>query len=370
MSLMTSSSAEGSSIVSPLSSLPLVSIVVPVFNGERYLRQSLDSLMAQSYPRCEVLLMDDASTDGTSAIVASYGNRVTSVRQPENVGQFANVNDGIARARGEYIAVFHADDLYHPTIVEQEVTYLNRHRDAGAVFTLYVFIDEAGNEYGRLTIPKEVASDRPLPYVCILNALLEYKNRFLCGPSSMVRASVYREIGLYRGHRYGIASDLDMWVRIAQKHSIGIIREHLMSYRHGHGNSTQRHYHLRTRPEGHFAILDECLAHGPRVPVRAEALAAHEAHRAEDQIMLAINHYILGDLKSATILLGRIRQGVLLRSRRVHRFRLVLLHVGLSILVRLPRIPPLANACYRRWHVKTPPTREACWNGVSFGWPF
>lgn len=349
---------------------PLVSIVVPVFNGERYLRQSLASILAQTYPRCEVLVMDDASTDGTAAIVTSYGNRVTSVRQPANVGQFANVNDGIARTKGEYIAVFHADDVYHSTIVEREVEYLIKHPDAGAVFTLYVFIDEAGNEYGRLALPKEVDDDRPLPYACILNALLEYKNRFLCGPSSMVRASVYREVGLYRGHMHGIASDLDMWLRIAQQHPIGIVRECLMSYRHGHGNSTQRHYHLRTQPEGHFAILDACMAVGPRVSLRAEALAAHEAHRAEDQIMLAINHYIIGDLRKAAILLGHIRLRTLLRSHRVQRFRLALLYMSLSILARLPRIPPLADAFYRRWHIRTFPPRETCWSGALRGWTF
>lgn len=338
------------------STAPRVSIVVPVFNGERFLRESLDSILAQTYPQCEVLVMDDASTDSTAAIVASYGNRVTAVRQPKNVGQFANVNDGIARVQGEYVSVFHADDVYHPTIVEREVEYLSRYPEAGAVFTQYLFINESGYEYRRLVIPQAVQSDGPLPYARILNALLEYKNRFLCGPSSMVRAAVYRELGPYRGQEFGIASDLEMWVRISQRYPIGILQECLMSYRHGHGNSTQRHFHLRTQPEGHFAILDGYLAHGPSVRVTSLALAAHEAHRAEDHIMLAVNHYILGDLPKAHMLLGQVRWSALLGSHRIQRVRLGLLCMVLCILVRLPRMTIIADAFYRRWHIKRYPS--------------
>src|SRR5260221_12749047 len=105
-------------------STPLVSIVVPVFNGARYLRESLDSIVQQSYPRIEELVMDDASTDATPEIVSSYGNRVKSHRQPCNRGQFGNVNDGIAMAQGEIIALHHADDVYAPSIFGKEVEFL------------------------------------------------------------------------------------------------------------------------------------------------------------------------------------------------------------------------------------------------------
>src|SRR5437762_832816 len=160
---------------------PLASIVVPVFNGARYLRESLDSIVQQSYPRIEVLVMDDASTDATPEIVSSYGNRVKSHRQPCNRGQFGNVNDGIALAQGEFIAVYHADDVYAPSIVEKEVEFLQRYPEAGAVFSLDVFIDAEGREYGRLEIPPGLRGGQLLRFPLIFNALLTYKNRFLCG---------------------------------------------------------------------------------------------------------------------------------------------------------------------------------------------
>src|SRR5690349_20149168 len=119
---------------------PLVSIVIPVYNGEKYLRDSLDSILAQTYLHTEVLVMDDASTDGTAAILESYGDRIQVYRQPGNRGIYANANDGISKARGDYIAIYHADDVYRPQMVEREVEFLEAFPEAGAVFTNMTFI--------------------------------------------------------------------------------------------------------------------------------------------------------------------------------------------------------------------------------------
>src|SRR5689334_22259492 len=99
---------------------PRVSVVVPVWNGERFLRESLDSILLQTFPSLEVIVMDDASTDGTEQIVRSYGDAVRYHRQSATRGIYGNCNDGIALARGEFIAIYHADDIYDPTIVERE----------------------------------------------------------------------------------------------------------------------------------------------------------------------------------------------------------------------------------------------------------
>src|SRR5579859_7459650 len=131
----------------------LVSIIIPVFNGERFLRESLESILVQTYPHIEIFVMDDASTDGTPGVVAAYGQRVKYHRQNTNRGIYGNANDGIAMARGEYIAIYHADDIYDARIVEREVDFLERYPEAGAVFCQDIFIDPAGNERGSLQIP-------------------------------------------------------------------------------------------------------------------------------------------------------------------------------------------------------------------------
>jgi glycosyltransferase involved in cell wall biosynthesis len=96
-----------------MASAPLVSCIVPVFNGEQYLREALDSVLRQTYRPLELIVVDDGSTDGTSNLVASYGEQVRYVPQP-NAGPATARNRGIAAARGDYIAFLDADDLWHP----------------------------------------------------------------------------------------------------------------------------------------------------------------------------------------------------------------------------------------------------------------
>lgn len=334
---------------------PLVSVIVPSYNGARFLPESLDSILAQSYPNVEIFLLDDASTDETPAVAARYAGRINYVRQPVNLGQFDNVNDGIARARGDLIAVYHADDVYLPHIVEREVAYLEAYPNVAAVFASDVFVDATGREYGRLTLPPEVRGELPLQYPTILNALLTYKNRFLVGPSAMVRASVYASVGRYREERYRIASDLEMWMRIARRWPIAVLEDHLMKYRHFHGNASQQFEYLRTGPDAYFFLMDEYLETGDRALATPEAMTHFEAHRMEDRLMSVISHYIKGELDEGRRLLGLVRLGAVLRSRQVQRWRLVVITIGLRALVRLPRIDWVARRMFDRWHVKRPP---------------
>lgn len=91
---------------------PLVSCIVPVFNGERYLTEALDSILAQQYEPLEIIVADDGSTDDTATIIRSYGDRVRALRQPKS-GAPAARNLGLQAARGELIAFLDSDDLWH-----------------------------------------------------------------------------------------------------------------------------------------------------------------------------------------------------------------------------------------------------------------
>jgi glycosyltransferase involved in cell wall biosynthesis len=342
------------------SALPLVSVIVPVFNGERYLRESLDSILQQTYPRTEILVMDDASTDDTPKIIASYGDKVHYHRQAENRGIYGNMNDGIAMAQGEYVAIYHADDVYHPRIVEREVEFLQQHPEAGAVFCKDIFINPEGQERGRLELVPEVKGGKPLDYPIILNALLKYQNQVFRCPSCMVPASVYRAVGTYRDKAFLNTSDLEMYLRISKNYPVGILDEYLYYYRWGHGNSGQRYRHLRTDPNRFFTIMDLYLAEGGLGSAAQETLADYEAHRAEDNLMRVINYYVLGQCQEAKEILSLLRVRQLVASRQVMRSRLLILLFLLRCLVRLPKIPFVAKLFYKRWHakreLKRPPT--------------
>ena len=100
---------------------PLISCIVPVFNGERYLREALDSIFAQTYQKLEVIVVDDGSTDGTATVVAGFGDRVCSLWQP-NHGPAAARNLGLDIARGDYVAFLDADDLWHSEKLQRQLT--------------------------------------------------------------------------------------------------------------------------------------------------------------------------------------------------------------------------------------------------------
>ena len=333
--------------------MPLVSIIIPVFNGERYLRSSLDSILNQTYANIEVIVMDDASTDRTPEVVGAYGDRVRYYRQASNRGIYGNMNDGIDKSRGEFIAIYHADDIYHPTIVEHEVQFLDSYPAAGAVFCQDIFIDPDGHETGRLRIPLEARGSRPLDYRVVINCLLTYKNHLFVCPTCMVRASVYHDVGVYRDGEFRNTSDLEMYLRIARKYPVGVLEDYLLRYRHGHGSSAQRYHHLRTDPERYFRIMDLYLREGGYELASPEAIRAYEAHRCQDQLMRAVNNYILGKRDESRALLREVRVGRLLGTRRIQRWRMLALFGLLGIVARLPRISVVAALFYRRWHDKS-----------------
>lgn len=331
---------------------PLVSIVVPVFNGERYLRESLDSILGQTYPHTEVVVMDDASTDATPEVVGSYTDaRLRCVRQPVNRGQFGNVNDGIRLTHGELVAVHHADDVYAATLLERQLDVLARHPDVGAVFAIDTFIDAEGREVGRLRLPPELRDQRPLSYTDVLNGFLRYGNSFVRAPTNLVRRRVYDEVGLF-DEAYDLRADLDMWLRVVRHSPIVVLDQHLVAYRFGHDNVSARYERLRTTPELSFSILDRRLADGDAALAEPDALVSYEGRRHEDLVLVAVNAYVRGDLAACRARLAQVRWRRILAARRLQRLRLLVLLAGLQVLARLPRIPPLARLFHRRWHVR------------------
>lgn len=112
---------------------PLVTTVIPVYNGERYLREAIDSVLAQDYPELELLVIDDGSTDGSADIARSYGDRIRYHYQP-NAGLSAAQNAGIAQARGAFIAYLDCDDLWVPGKLSLQMHVFRREPATDMVF--------------------------------------------------------------------------------------------------------------------------------------------------------------------------------------------------------------------------------------------
>ena len=184
---------------------PLVSIVVPAYNAERFLSEALASVCGQSYSAIEVIVCDDASTDSTRDIATGTGDdRVRYLRNDKTLGGYGAMNRGVRESRGEYVAIYHADDVYDTRIVERELAFLLEHPDAGAVFCLDRFIDETGHEYGRLKLPPALGSIASFDTALLAESLLRYKNTFLRTPSVMFRRAAFDAVGGFDQERFGI----------------------------------------------------------------------------------------------------------------------------------------------------------------------
>ena len=126
--------------------LPLVSVVLPVFNGERYLRQTIDSILNQTYGHFELLVIDDGSEDGTPNVIRAYGDQVRFLRQPHGGASKAR-NHGLRLSQGKYIAMQDADDLWNKDKLALQVEFLEKHPDFGLVHCNCEGIDEEGRVF-------------------------------------------------------------------------------------------------------------------------------------------------------------------------------------------------------------------------------
>lgn len=131
-----------------------VSIITPCFNGDRFIAETIESVLGQTYPHWEMLIIDDGSTDRTAEIAATYAkkdSRITLVKQP-NGGTASARNNGMRRATGRYIALLDADDLWDPDFLERQLAFM-REKDAACVCCAYRHIDENSREIQHPTVP-------------------------------------------------------------------------------------------------------------------------------------------------------------------------------------------------------------------------
>jgi glycosyltransferase involved in cell wall biosynthesis len=140
---------------------PRVSIGLPVYNGERYLRESLDALLAQTFTDFELIISDNASTDSTATICEEYAardDRIRYVRQPANIGAAANHNVVVSLARGSYFKWASHDDLYHPDLVGLCVAALDEHPEAVLAHSWDGLVDPQGDVVSAPPYPLDTAN--------------------------------------------------------------------------------------------------------------------------------------------------------------------------------------------------------------------
>ena len=141
----------------------LVSVITPCYNGSKYIAETIESVMKQTYPNWEMLVIDDGSTDDSAKIVQKYAEKDARIHliYQENEGSASARNHGIRLAKGQYIAFLDADDLWEPEFLERQIAFM-RQTNALCVFCSYRHIDEKSREIGHPTIAKQEVSIRDM----------------------------------------------------------------------------------------------------------------------------------------------------------------------------------------------------------------
>ena len=228
--------------------VPVISVVMSVYNGEKYLRESIESILGQTYKNFEFIIINDGSTDSTREIVLSYDDpRIYLIDNEENIGLTKSLNKGLKIARGEYIARMDADDVSMPDRFENQMDFLNCHRDYAVVGTFLKVIDENSKVI--------FTAEKPTQYADIR----EFLNRDNCigHGSAMIRKTCLQSVGFY-DESIEKSQDYELWLRISQNYRLANIPQYLYMWRSHKENISAKHRNaqkhfvemIKTRFEG------------------------------------------------------------------------------------------------------------------------
>ncbi len=182
----------------------MVTVLLPVYNGEKYLREAIDSILNQTYTDFEFLIINDGSTDRTEEIILSYTDpRINYVKNEQNIKLIATLNKGLKLAKGKYIARMDGDDVSLPARLEKQIGYMEKHPEIGLCGS-YIQTLEAGSEY---IIKYQTESDQ-------IKFRLLFDTHFP-HPAAVLRKSVLTENNLEYELKYIHAEDYVLWNRMA-----------------------------------------------------------------------------------------------------------------------------------------------------------
>ena len=211
--------------------MPKISVIIPAYNAEEHIAETLDSVLAQTYSEFEVIVVDDGSRDQTASIVKQYQEACPEkVRmiQKENAGPAKARNVGIKASTGEYIAFVDADDLWLPEKLEKQVSYFEKQpSQVGLVYSDARKFDQDG-VWVNINCPRFNGKI----YKNLLNSMIPNQ-------SVMVRKKCFEDVGYFEEF-LDIIEDHDMWLRICMKYEISCLYEVLSLYReHSQGRSKE-----------------------------------------------------------------------------------------------------------------------------------
>jgi len=283
------------------SSGPLVSICIPTYNGEHWIRESIASALEQTYQPIEVLIVDDGSTDNTVEIVSSLKDKsVRVIRNQSNQGLAGNWNECVRLAKGEFIKFLFQDDVLYPECTAKMMKLATAHPELGLIFTRR---DLSVESDAPADLAREIPADYSDPHLRFvhlsetkphanafdaLGATLNGRHLFAqhldkglyqsCiaePPSTLIRKDVFRRLGLFNTRMHQ-ACDIEMWLRVLFFFDVGFVDEKLLIFRI-HGKSATASNRATRRAEyDRFWMLEGLLNHPEIERAHPEIIAWRE----------------------------------------------------------------------------------------------
>lgn len=216
---------------------PLVSVVMPVYNCERYLELSLNSILQQTIEDFEFIIINDGSTDSSEDIIRSFADRrINLVNQKENKGIASSLNAGIMLAKGAYIARMDSDDISYPFRFARQVDFLRNNPDVIICGSHMNLIDQAGSIIKLQR--KKVGCEN-------IRLGLFFGETSIAHPSIMINASLYKKRGFSYNPFFDYAEDYDLFCRCSQEFRMENIGEPLIQYRLHEQSVSKQHSYLQ-----------------------------------------------------------------------------------------------------------------------------
>ena len=226
----------------------LVSIIMPSFNTGKYITETIESVLAQSYKNWELIIVDDCSSDNTDEIVSTYlsDDRIHYLKNEKNSGAAFSRNTALREAKGKWIAFLDSDDLWMPEKLEKQLSFM---KSNGYFFsyTDYEEIDVDGKQTGvRVTGPRKVTKTGMYNY---------------CWPGCLTVMYDADEIGLIQIENIKKNNDYAMWLKVCKKADCYLLDEYLGKYRKGRAGSVSTHS-IKTMIGWHYKLFREAEKQG------------------------------------------------------------------------------------------------------------
>lgn len=210
---------------------PLVSVIVPVYNGESFIKETINSILNQTYKNLEIIIIDDCSSDASRDIIDSYDDeRIRKIYLKKNRNVCYSGNVGFREATGKYVALIGHDDIWKPEKIKKQVSFLEEHPQCSVCFTWADIIDEDFRIANRENSGLYNLFSTDNHSQSMWNQKLFCGGNVFCAPSACIRMTCLRNVGVYR---YALVQlqDYDLWMRLATSGSFYVLQEKLTFYR-------------------------------------------------------------------------------------------------------------------------------------------